>query len=359
MDAEESRFPGNESMFDEMHVSQVQQLLELGLDLIDERLKTYRVGLMKNAEDATAAHGLRREREELNQLLEIEQTITAIHGCAGVMSDYHDVAEVQDLLEKLVLQFDELPQFLQQRMESLAGTVRTTYRAWIILAWICSAVALVLLPLLGLFIYRSIFCPFQTLLQGSRRVAAGEFDHRIKIDTQDEMQELATAMNGMTQRFQEIRDGLDMQVRMRTRQVVRSEQLASVGFLAAGVSHEINNPLQSIALCAESLEERLHDVIQADDELPDNEHNSEITVVRQYLRMIQDEAFRCKQITGQLLDFARLGESDRESTDLNSLVHEVLEMISHLGKYKNKKVQIASDETVVACVNAPKSNRSF
>ena len=104
--------------------------------------------------------------------------------------------------------------------------------------------------------YRWIFLPLRTLIAGSRRVAAGEFGYRIRLDTHDEMAELAKALNDMTARFQEIRDDLDHQVQVRTKQVVRSEQLASVGFLAAGVAHEINNPLASIAMCAESLEGR-------------------------------------------------------------------------------------------------------
>ena len=95
------------------------------------------------------------------------------------------------------------------------------------------------------------------LVKGSRRVAAGEFGYRIALQTHDEMAELADALNDMTARFQAIRDDLDRQVQERTKQVVRSEQLASVGFLAAGVAHEINNPLASIAMCAESLESRL------------------------------------------------------------------------------------------------------
>ena len=54
--------------------------------------------------------------------------------------------------------------------------------------------------------------------------------------------------------------------------------------------------------------------------------------------MIQKEAFRCKQITEKLLDFSRMGDPERQNTDLRELVAGVIEMIRHLGKYQNKKV---------------------
>jgi signal transduction histidine kinase len=157
------------------------------------------------------------------------------------------------------------------------------------------------------------------------------------------MAELARALNGMTERFVEIRDDLDRQVQLRTKQVVRSEQLASVGFLAAGVAHEINNPLASIAMCAESLEKRIADLLERGDE----RH----AVVRNYLRMIQDQAFRCKGITEGLLDFSRLGDRHRTSTDLRELVQGIIEMVRTLGKYRDKEVVLVPGPAAIASVN--------
>ena len=178
-------------------------------------------------------------------------------------------------------------------------------------------------------------------------MAAGCFNHRIQLNTDDEMSELAGAMNDMTARFQAIRDDLDRQVQERTKQVVRSEQLASVGFLAAGVAHEINNPLASIAICAESLEERVAEVL-AHDQCADTEDK---TVISDYLRMVQTEAFRCKEITEKLLDFSRVGQVSRQDSELGELIQDVIDMIGHLGRYQNKRIQFERSEAVFCHVN--------
>ncbi|HEY2761745.1 MAG TPA: ATP-binding protein, partial [Pirellulales bacterium] len=286
-------------------------------------------------------------KRELETLTRVEQVLTSIEHLTTAddwFIDSDSTSTVNIELVRLQNFAIQLPSYLETNMRALAGEVRARYRAWIILAWICAVAATVLVVVFIRLGYRWIFRPLRMLVKGSRIVAAGDFTYRIHLDSHDEMAELGAAMNGMTTRFCTIRDDLDRQVQIRTQQVVRSEQLASVGFLAAGVAHEINNPLASIALCAESLEGRLLEMC------PSGSEHSEL--VQRYLKMIQSEAFRCKEITEKLLDFSRLGPAKRQSADLGELIQGVIDMVRHLGKYQNRNIQFAAGQGVIAPVNA-------
>jgi signal transduction histidine kinase len=235
-----------------------------------------------------------------------------------------------------------LPTFLQERLHDLSHEVRSGYRTLIVTTWASATAAAALLAALGMLSYRWVFRPLRLLGHGSRRVAAGDFAFRLKLDSSDEMAELAAALNDMTERFEEIRDDLDRQVQLRIREVIRSEQLASVGFLAAGVAHEINNPLASIAMCAESLESRLEGLS------PDN---ADAQIVKRYLELIQNEAFRCKGITEKLLDFSRLGEVRRQATALVALVADVADMLRHVGRFAGRSIEIDEGPDLLVMVN--------
>src|SRR5262249_43091584 len=150
--------------------------------------------------------------------------------------------------------------------------------------------------------------------------------------------------NDMTAQISLTYADLERQVQERSRQLVRSERLAGVGFLAAGVAHEINNPLASIAFCAEALDHRLEPIVTGTDD-PD------LRLVGRYLKMIQEEAFRCKNITERLLDFSRCNDLTRERIDLSSLIQGVVEMIRHIGKYRGKTILFHPREAVMAHVD--------
>jgi len=116
--------------------------------------------------------------------------------------------------------------------------------------------------------------------------------------------------------------GEDVTMRVEAVQAAsRAEKLAAVGRLAAGVVHEINNPLATIAACAEALEQRID---EGAFELSDSADD-----LTEYLGLIKSEAFRCKTITTGLLDFSRIRPGDRDPVDLGDIVRSAANLISH------------------------------
>jgi two-component system, NtrC family, sensor kinase len=213
-----------------------------------------------------------------------------------------------------------------------------------IIVWTSALMVLAMLCGLMMLFHRWVLYPVRLLQRGVRRVARGSFDYKIELNTGDEMQDLAEAFNDMTAKISMTYSDLEQQVQERSRQLVRSERLAGVGFLAAGVAHEINNPLASIAFCSEAIENRLNGLLSTSNH-PDQR------VVSNYLKMIQEEAFRCKSITEKLLDFSRCNDIKRERTDLAHLIQGVVDMIRHIGKYRGKTIIFQPKEAVMAHID--------
>ncbi|PYS99332.1 MAG: hypothetical protein DMF63_11980 [Acidobacteria bacterium] len=116
--------------------------------------------------------------------------------------------------------------------------------------------------------------------------------------------------------------GEDITVRVEAIHAVgRADKLAAVGRLAAGVVHEINNPLATIAACAEALEQRVEEGVFDGSEAVDD--------LNEYLGLIKSEAFRCKSITTGLLDFSRLRTGDRHPLDIGEIIRSSANLVSH------------------------------
>jgi signal transduction histidine kinase len=316
------------------------------LDLIRDVLTRYRRQLETNAAGDSLLsenHGEHHTLEKIDDALGRIEHLVRPEAWNDARLNVDALGTDLDHLEALAA---ELPSHLQQRMQLFCGEVRERYRFWISSSLAAMIGACVLFAVVMYVFWRWVLQPLDLLIASARRVARNEFSHRVTLNSCDELGELAAAMNAMIANFQQTRDELDRQVRERTAEVVRSERLASVGFLAAGVAHEINNPMASIAWSAEAIEQRLIELFGE----AEHDGSPDIQVLRKYASRIQDEAFRCKGITERLLDFSRMGDIEKQSVDLGELIEDIVAMV-RIGNYKQKNLEFRRPAPVVAPVN--------
>ena len=148
--------------------------------------------------------------------------------------------------------------------------------------------------------------PVGELVIGTRRLAAGDLSQPIPVRSHDEIGELARSFNENTEELARVQ-----------RQLTEMEKLASVGRLAAGVAHEINNPLTGILTYAETLRDDVDPAQQAD------------------IDAIIAETLRCREIVRRLLDFARRRPPTKRPTDLNEIVERVVHLLERQKAFMN------------------------
>ncbi len=120
--------------------------------------------------------------------------------------------------------------------------------------------------------------------------------------------------------------------RLQELHLIQSEKMSSIGVLATGIAHEINNPLTSVAGFAEALQRRFRDypVLKEDSELDDFPH---------YLEVIVREAHRCKGIIDHLLSFGRKTDGLPVKVDINMALMEILELIKYQPNYQQIEIK--------------------
>ncbi|MFP5354407.1 MAG: two-component system sensor histidine kinase NtrB [Gemmatimonadota bacterium] len=118
----------------------------------------------------------------------------------------------------------------------------------------------------------------------------------------------------------------------------QSEKLAAVGQLAAGVMHEVNNPLATISACAESLGFRLDDLRAGGADVPEQ--------AGEFLRIIDSEVQRCKRIIDGLLDFSRPRSADKALASINDVVEQSTFLVRHHARFRKLQLQTLLDPDV-------------
>jgi two-component system NtrC family sensor kinase len=164
--------------------------------------------------------------------------------------------------------------------------------------------------LLWVILRRLVGRPVARLLAATRAVSEGDLSRRLPVQRSDELSQLAAAFNQMTVRLSEARD-----------QVYQSNKLASLGRLAAGIAHEINNPLTGVLTYSSFLLKRASD-----------------GETRQDLETIVHETKRCREIVRGLLDFARQVPPKKTATDVNAIVARALDIVDNQLRVQNIQV---------------------
>jgi signal transduction histidine kinase len=165
-------------------------------------------------------------------------------------------------------------------------------------------------------------------------VARGKFSQRVEVRGNDEIASLAGDFNCMADELDGFYRDLERKVAEKSRDLVRSERLASVGYLAAGVAHEINNPLGIISGYAEYSLEQLKQSPGG------SAGNGELAKA---LGVICDEAFRCKEITAKLLSLSRAADEARTRVNLADIARQVVEMVGGLRDHRERKIDIRGE----------------
>jgi two-component system, NtrC family, sensor kinase len=218
---------------------------------------------------------------------------------------------------------------LEKPYLDIANRVMFTFT---ILASLCVIFLLIILY----FSTTRIIKPLQGMVIATQQIAKGELDHKVEVRSTDEIGYLAASFNQMTEKLKAANDELiewgktlEKKVEERTKELIemqehliQSEKLASLGKLAAGVAHEINNPLGGILIYSHLLlEETKKDTLEYEN-----------------LRKIVKETTRCKDIVKGLLEFARPKEPEMAPTDINDVVDKALFIFERQALFQNIKL---------------------
>ena len=180
--------------------------------------------------------------------------------------------------------------------------------------------------LVSVLVQRTIYRPLDDLRSGAEQMASGDLDREIPVRSDDELGQLAESFNSMMVALRQSRgeleewgQTLEQKVEEATRELqiaqaeaARSEKLASVGLLAAGIAHELNNPLTGVLTFAHLVRNELEDGSpQAED-----------------LDLVIQETKRCAAIIRRLLDFAREKTPEKSFADVNQLIDECAKLVA-------------------------------
>ncbi len=190
-------------------------------------------------------------------------------------------------------------------LSKIDKTIQRRQKELFLITFFCVSVVMVTLYYL---MRKKVLLPVEDLVHATKQVAKGNLNYQIQPRSNDEMGTLASAFNQMTQDLKKSQENL-----------LKAERLATVGELAAGIAHEIGNPISSLKCFVQLLQEE------------EQKGKGKIRFTEEMLHEIN----RASRIIRDLLDYARPKKMEMQPVSVNSVLEESLKILSSQPTFKN------------------------
>lgn len=194
--------------------------------------------------------------------------------------------------------------------------------------------AIVLIIFGSFLLSRVLVKPIKDLVRLTQKISEGDFSQKIEVTSKNEIGQLIGSFNRMIERLKENQESLESyleslesankQLKQAQEELIRTEKLASIGRFAAGVAHEVGNPLGAILGYTSILQKEGIDREESKD----------------YLKRVEREIERINRIVRELLDFARPSQFEIKDVEINKVIESALSLLSYQKNFKDIETQL-------------------